>query len=353
MRITKLLYIFTNAMVRYFKRRFIAVLGPVLVAAVGFALISWGKSGHAHINNGAVMALPQPMQAFFYNHIDYITQEANGPDVRKYTFMDSAEFPRHFIHLESLGNLDTVPKFPAQALKKYSKKFFIKHGWLPWAIQDYTDKLTIAFKQKHQTDILLLAADLGHYIGDAFMPLHVSLNHNGTLTNRKGVHALFESQIPELFADTYNYHVGKARYIADVQQETWRIMTENLKAADTLLRVDRELSKTLPDDKIFEMDAQGNIKTNEYGEPLHTYSYCKLYQTKLNGMIEKHLRMAIAATASFWYTAWVNAGKPRLDDIDKPELTKRNAPALMHDRALYSHGRLFGIKADKEFNCIP
>ena len=77
---------------------------------------------------------------------------------------------------------------------------------MPWYIQDIMTKLTKAFKDKRKTEILFLAADLGHYIGDAHMPLHTSANHNGQLTNQKGIHALFESAIPEMFGKNYNYH---------------------------------------------------------------------------------------------------------------------------------------------------
>ncbi len=323
----------------------------VLIITTAFGLISWGKFGHAHINRAAVLALPASMQTFYFNHIDYITQEANAPDVRKYTYRDTPEFSRHFIHMEDLGNLDSVPKSPAAALAKYNKKFFAKHGTLPWSIQDIMVKLTDAFKKKHKIDILFLSADLGHYIGDAYMPLHVSSNHDGLLTNRKGSHAMFESQMPELFGESYNYRVKQAVYIADIQKETWRIMSESLKAADTLLQADRDLYKNLSDNKIYELDATGKIKTNEYNEPIHTREYCRLYQQGLHGMVERKLRQSISTTASFWYTAWVNAGKPDLSDMDDKRLTARNAPAMAQERTLLkTQGKLFGIKTDYEFN---
>lgn len=46
-------------------------------------------------------------------------------------------------------------------------------------------KLTKAFKDKNRAEILFLAADLGHYIGDAHMPLHTSANHDGQLSDQK------------------------------------------------------------------------------------------------------------------------------------------------------------------------
>lgn len=36
------------------------------------------------------------------------------------------------------------------------------------------------------------------------------------------------------------------------------------------------------------------------------------YNKMLNGMVERRMRLAIASVASFWYTAWVNAGQPDL-----------------------------------------
>jgi hypothetical protein len=46
------------------------------------------------------------------------------------------------------------------------------------------EKLTQAFKEKRKSEILFIAADLGHYIADAHMPLHTD-NHDGQLTDQK------------------------------------------------------------------------------------------------------------------------------------------------------------------------
>jgi hypothetical protein len=66
--------------------------------------------------------------------------------------------------------------------------------------------------------------------------------------------------------------------------------------------------------------------------------------TELNGMVENQMKKAITATASFWYTAWVNAGKPDLSDLDAKELTKRNSKALKQDLKLFQKGNLFGMQ---------
>ena len=44
----------------------------------------------------------------------------------------------------------------------------------------------------------------------------------------------------------------------------------------------------------------------------YSSSYSKAYNDKLKGMVERRMRQSIFAVASFWYTAWVNAGQPDL-----------------------------------------
>jgi len=320
----------------------------MLLVAIGLSTISWGKYGHEHINHAVVMNLPAPIQGFFYNHIDFITIESSLPDVRKYTIGDSAEFPRHHIHLEAYGNFDNIPKSTQGIKAIHDAKFLWKHGVLPWYIQDMMLKLTKAFKEGHKSDILLISADLGHYIGDAYMPLHTSENHNGNLTNHKGIHGFFESQLPEMFGDTYNYKVAAPVYITDVEKETWRIIKASNQTADTLLKVDRDLQAQLPQDKVFAM-LNGKIKTNMYGDNMYTPEYAKTYHAKLNGMVERQMRGAIASTSSYIYTAWVNAGKPDVTVLDPVQLTQRNAKSLLLDKQLYNKGKLFGLKSEKEF----
>ena len=112
------------------------VVVSLTVVGVTFLAISWGPFGHEHINKAAVLALPEPIRTFFYNHIDFVTQESTVPDLRKYTLRDNAEKPRHFIDLENYGASDTIPKTSELAKKKYDEKFLSSNGILSWYIQD-------------------------------------------------------------------------------------------------------------------------------------------------------------------------------------------------------------------------
>ena len=51
------------------------------------------------------------------------------------------------------------------------------------------------------------------------------------------------------------------------------------------------------------------------------FAFSTAYDKKLNGMIERRMRQSIYAIASFWYTAWVNAGQPDLKTLSGKELS--------------------------------
>ena len=203
----------------FLKSHWLKALTAIVLAPI---IISWGVFGHEHINRAAVLALPSPLQTFFYNHIDFITQESTVPDLRKYTLSDKAENPRHFVDLENYGGMDSLPLTFGEVKSRYDDKFISQNGILPWYIDSMMDKLTKAFKEKRKMEILFIAADLGHYIGDAFMPLHTTVNHDGQTTNQKGIHSFWESHLPELFGDGYNFNVGEAKYIDNVQKSSTR-----------------------------------------------------------------------------------------------------------------------------------
>ncbi|HXC07114.1 MAG TPA: zinc dependent phospholipase C family protein [Bacteroidia bacterium] len=331
------------------KKSFTSLFLFVTLLALAPALISWGIFGHEHINRAAVMALPEPVQSFFYNHIDFVTQESTVPDLRKYTLHDKAENPRHYIDLENFGGMDSLPLTMEDAKKKYDDKFLQQNGILPWYLLEQMDQLTKAFKGKRKTEILFLAGDIGHYIGDMHMPLHTSANHNGQLTDQKGIHAFFETQLPEMYGRDYNYHTADARLIPDLHKEIWRILAASHKLKDTLLLADKKLRAQLGEDKVWKKDASGNPVKNKFNEPVHSDEYAKAYHQALNGMVEKQLKLASEATSSFWYTAWVNAGKPDLSDLDPPALTQRNKKLLEEEKKLWEKGKLFGIESEREF----
>ena len=322
----------------------------ITLSALGVALflLSWGVIGHERINRAAVMALPKPLQTFFYNHIDFITQESTVPDLRRNVLNDKMEPPRHYFDMENFGDVATFPKTMDEAKLKYDEKFLTKNGILPWHIQDLMVKLTKAFKEKRKNEILFIAGDLGHYIADGHMPLHTSDNHDGQNTNQKGIHSLWESRLPELFAKDYKFNVPQGVYLENVEKATWDMIFDTHSLVEPLLAIDKKLRTATPENKIFVTDASGVIVKNKYGGTMYSDEYAKQLHADMNGMVQQQMRKAITVTASFWYTAWVNAGKPDLSGLDAAELTKRNNKTLKKDLKTFEKGNLFGLTNEKE-----
>ncbi len=315
-------------------------------------LFGWGMYGHQHINHAAVFALPPEMRFFFYNHIDFLTEEATVPDLRKYTINDRAEGPRHYINIEGMETMpiDSLPRTMKDAKAKYDDKTLQKMGMLPWYIQEMMEKLTKSFKEKRKTEILFIAADLAHYLGDANMPLHTSLNHDGILTGQKGIHAFFEAQLPEYFGDSYNYKVNDAVYLPDVAAATWELVKHSNSLADTMLLIEKNLRATFNNEKMFKLDEKGDTVRNKFGLLTRSDEYAAAYHKALNGMVERQIRHAIQDAANFWYTAWVNAGKPDLSDLDPQELTKSNRKRYEKELKLLKKGQLMGFKVELEYS---
>ncbi len=310
---------------------------------------SWGTFGHEHINKAAVFALPEPMRLFFYNHIDFITQESTVPDLRKYTMLDKTETPKHYIDLEKFGAVDSIPRSAAEAYLKYKPEFLAEYGTLPWHIQDMMEKLTKAFKNKRKTEILFLAADLAHYLGDAHMPLHTTVNHDGQLTDQKGIHALWESRLPEMFGEGYNYNTPQADYIQNIQKNTWELILHSHQLADSLLLADKQLRARFKYGRIFKTDDKGNIVKNKFNQNVFEDQYAEEFHLALNGMVQNQMRAAIVCVSSYWYTAWVNAGKPVLTDLDPDYINKKNSEELLKELNTLKYGKLLGIDSEKEF----
>jgi hypothetical protein len=172
-------------------------------------------------------------------------------------------------------------------------------------------RLTTAFKEKDQAKILKLSAETGHYIADLHVPLHANSNHNGQFTDQKGIHGFWESRIPELLADKeWDFFIGKAEYITNPSDFIWKRVLESGAAADTVLKYEKQLSKTFPADQKFSFEDRNGIIIRQYSA-----AYSKAFNEKLKGMVERRMRQSIYAVASCWYTAWVNAGQPDLTKL--------------------------------------
>ncbi len=279
---------------------------------------SWGFYGHRMINYYAVFLLPPEMMILYKPNIDFLSEHAVDPDKRRYAVPE--EGPRHYIDLDKYGNYpyDSLPRNWNEAVKKYTADSLQQHGIVPWWLQTMLYRLTQAFKDKDQARILKLSAEIGHYLGDAHVPLHASSNHNGQYTNQRGIHGFWESRVPELLAEkSWDFFIGKAEYISNPSRFTWARVLESAAAADTVLRYEKQLFRQFPPDQKYAFEERSGTIIRQYSS-----AYTIRYNDLLKGMVERRMRQSVYAVASFWYTAWVNAGQPDLSALSNRAFSK-------------------------------
>ncbi len=383
---------------------------------------AWGFFAHKRINRLAVLTLPPEMMVFFKPNIDWISDHAADPDMRRYAVKNEA--PRHYIDLDHYGNppFDSLPRLWPDALLEYSEIFGItenndtirysgpgfgysdspsndsvklayrrylirqilplygneektsnvdsllvffrnngfspagaryrtaphasgfylehlsEHGILPWNLQKMQRDLTEAFRQRNGKRILRICTDMGHYIGDAHVPLHTTSNYNGQKTGQHGIHGFWESRIPELFADdNYDYFVGKPDYISNTTDFFWQAVFDSNSMVDSVLNMERALHLSFPSDRQMCPDMRN-------GKPVLApcRDYSAAYQDHLQGMIERRMRAAIHAVGSAWYTAWVDAGQPDLSKMDVAPANEEELKEEAEWKKKYGEGKILG-----------
>lgn len=210
----------------------------------------------------------------------------------------------------SIDGLRKNANFPCGEL--IVKDHLFEDGLNPYYTEYLIDQLSKAFANKDVSRILHRSADLGHYIADGHVPLHTTENYNGQLTGQVGIHAFWESRIPELFADQeYDYFVGKADYVSNTREWIWDYVTKSHSYVDSVLVIEQHLRDHYPADEqmCFEQKNAIMLKTQ-------CKDFAKAYEIALDGMVEDRFRKAIHSVGSAWYTAWVNGGRPNLDILD-------------------------------------
>jgi hypothetical protein len=277
----------------------------------------WGFFGHQKINYYAVFLLPPEMMVLYKPNIAFLSEHAVDPDKRRYAVKDEA--PRHYLDIDHYGEYpyNNLPRKWKDAVTKFGEDSLKAYGIVPWHIQSMLYRLTDAFKEKSLAKILKNSAEIGHYIADSHVPLHANSNHNGQYTNQKGIHGFWESRVPELLAEKdFNFFIGKAQYISNPLDYAWARLLESAKASDSVLNFEKQLSAKFSTDQKYSFENRNAVVIRQYSS-----AFTIAFNNMLNGMVERRMKLAVFSVASFWYTAWVNAGQPDLKSLTKQQLS--------------------------------
>lgn len=275
-----------------------------LMMAVPLHLDGWGFFAHSQINYQAVFSLPPEMLVFFKPYQSFLTEHAADADRRK--FILRSEAPKHYFDADAYDSTAWPCSWP-QATLRWPAEILHQQGILPWSTLQVYNQLVEAFRQLDGRRILKLSADLGHYIADACVPLHACSNYDGQFTGQRGIHALWETDVPERLYPRFQLWVGKADYLPQPSATIWQLIRESARAADTVLAVEKYLRSHFPRKAKY-----GYYLRNDQWVKGYSTTYLETYESMMHQMVERRMQRAIQAVASFWYTAWVNAGQPDL-----------------------------------------
>ncbi|WP_408641780.1 zinc dependent phospholipase C family protein [Spirosoma rhododendri] len=300
----------------------------------------WGFYAHQQINRLAIFTLPADMMPFFKKHSHYLIDNAVNPDKRRYAVVGEA--PRHFIDLDAYPDTSsaTLPRFYKDAADRYGPDTLALHGLVPWQIQLTKYQLTEAFRQQNVRQILRVAADLGHYIADANVPLHTTRNYNGQLTGQQGIHGFWESRLPELFSQDYDFLVGSAAYVSSPQRSAWQAVFRANAALDSVLRMERELTGEVGETRKFGFDERNGLTNKVYAT-----DFSQRYHARLSGQVERQMRASVKMVGDFWFTCWVDAGQPDMAKLAKRELSLKDNQAEADEQKSWLK-RLFSAREE-------
>ncbi len=282
----------------------------VFVISISLLLLcgSWGFLMHRTISQLSVYQLPAEMQPFFWQNAEGIVKNSTRPDDRRNT--DKTEAEKHFIDLEAYGP-DAAKNMPLtwdDAVAKYTKDTLLKYGYVPYWVLEMKNRLTGAFVKADRDSILFYATDMAHYIEDANVPLHTSINYDGQLTNQKGLHSLWESTVPELSIADFNLKGRKkAKYLKHPEKEIWTAVRRAAALAPSVFALETEVSKDFTDSTKYRHQLRNGRDVRSYST-----AFARAYGQRIQGAVNDQAIHAANLLADFWYTAWADAGKPDL-----------------------------------------
>jgi hypothetical protein len=255
-------------------------------------LCSWGEKAHRKINSSCVEFFPRELnQLKLWAPI--LADHGSDADVKKRT--DKTEFVKHFIDIDNYDDFNRKHRIEEDfetAYLKYGIEKIKKEGTLPWATDSTYNALVLNFKSENWNQAVLTAADLGHYVGDGFMPLHIAANYDGQLSAQTGIHRRYEETMIDRHVDGIKFNLSPCHKISKVQSYIFNYLYANHSYVPLLLQTDKNA---------FIM--AGEQYNEVYFESLWNNS---------NSFTIKLLEESSNATAALIYTAWLEAGKPKI-----------------------------------------
>lgn len=256
------------------------------------SLCSWGEKAHRKINSSCVEFFPKELSQLKV-WAPILADHGSDADFRKKD--DKTEFVKHFIDIDSNDDFNNeyhIEENFEKAYLKYGIERIKKEGTLPWTTDSTYHTLVQNFKLGNWDQAALTAADLGHYVGDGFMPLHITANYDGQLSAQAGIHRRYEETMIDRHIDDILFKSSISSKVDNVQSAIFKYLYANHSYVGLLLKADSRANTEA-----------GNQSNDHYYESLWTESGSFTIQL---------LEESSKTLAGLIYTAWLEAGKPKI-----------------------------------------
>ena len=278
----------------------------VIVAAVCLmmpvSLRGWGLDVHRFITGRALDGLPPELKPFYAAQRAFIVEHSVDPDMWRIVGLKGdrgEEDPNHFLDIDALDDprpFRNVPREWTAYVEKYGAERANRAGRLPWRAEDVYTLLVTRFQEAGKTQsafagggVGYVTAALAHYVEDAHVPFHAVANYDGQLTNQRGIHSRFESELVMRNLKTLKLAPVVVRPISDVRT----FICDTLIAGEALVQRVLDADRKAADGRAFYDDA-----------------YFAAFLPGARAVMERRVGEAASGVASAIVSAWTAAGKP-------------------------------------------
>jgi hypothetical protein len=260
---------------------------------------AWGFEAHKFITDQVIALLPPELRPLFEGRRDFVIERSVDPDLWR-TVGWEAEPPNHFVDLDYFGKypFPDLPREYDRAVQKFGRDVVHEQGLLPWRVQEFYGRLQGAFESLTRPNpgyandnILLFSAILSHYIGDAHVPLHSVVNYDGQLTNQRGIHGRWESELFERHRAGLKIAPAAPKPVSDPRAFTFDVLLASHLLADGVLAADRRAAA---------------------GREFYDDGYFAALATDQLAVLQQRVNDSITAVASIITGAWEQAGRPKV-----------------------------------------
>ena len=253
--------------------------------------LAWGPTAHDIVNTWAIQTLPPEVRTFFENNRQFLVEHANDAD--ELMKRDRYERMRHYIYLDKFGVFPypTLPHNYELAKQKFFSWRINRDGMLPWQIGEFSLRLTKAMKAGNWEEVKLDAAALAHYVADAHDPLHTTQNFDGQLTLQTGLSGRFDIHLLDRYSKFFIMHPENAVKIDDPTEYAFQTCL----AANVWVNL------------VIWSDLRARESLTDYND-----EYYDRFYNLVGPNVVHEINAAAHDAGSYWYTAWLNAGRPQL-----------------------------------------